>query len=59
MKALIATAAGLLLPFHAMPRSICLVVKIDRIVLDMEKAASEMVAFITDPDRQKETAEGK
>lgn len=45
-KALAATAAGLCvsIPCHAAFNT--LVVKIDRIVLDMEKAASEIVAFL-------------
>jgi biopolymer transport protein ExbB len=46
LKALIATGAGLCvaIPCHAAFN--LLIVKIDRIVLDMEKAASEIVAFI-------------
>lgn len=46
MKALVATGAGLCvaIPCHAAFN--LLVVKIDRIVLDMERAASEIVAFI-------------
>lgn len=46
MKALMATGAGLCvsIPCHAAFN--LLVVKIDRIVLDMERAASDIVAFI-------------
>ena len=46
MKALTATGAGLFvaIPCHAAFN--LLVVKIDRIVLDMETAASELIAFI-------------
>jgi biopolymer transport protein ExbB len=46
MKALLATGAGLCvaIPCHAAFN--LLVVKIDRIVLDMEKAGSEIIAFI-------------
>jgi biopolymer transport protein ExbB len=46
LKALIATGAGLCvaIPCHAAFN--LLIVKIDRIVLDMEKASSEIVAFI-------------
>jgi biopolymer transport protein ExbB len=58
MKALIATAAGLTVAIPCYAAFNLLVVKIDRIVLDMEKAASEMVAFITAPVRLKEDAGG-
>jgi len=56
MKALIATAAGLTVAIPCYAAFNLLVVKVDRIVLDMEKAASEIVAFITAPERAKENA---
>jgi len=58
MKALIATAAGLTVAVPCYAAFNLLIVKIDRIVLDMERAASEIVAFITAPERTKE-ATGK
>ena len=50
MQALVATAAGLLvaIPCHAM--YMMLMVRIERIVLDMEAAASEIVAYLTKQD---------
>jgi biopolymer transport protein ExbB len=58
MKALVATATGLTVAIPCYAAFNLLVVKIDRIVLDMERAASEIVAYITVPDRAKES-EGK
>ena len=50
MQALVATAAGLLVavPCHAMYSM--LMVRIERIVLDMEASASEIVAYLTKQD---------
>jgi len=47
MQALICTAAGLTVAIPCYAAFNLLVVKIDRIVLDMEKAATEIVAFLT------------
>lgn len=54
MKALVATGAGLCvaIPCHAAFN--LLIVKIDRIVLDMEKAGSEIVAFIKGGMKEKQ-----
>jgi biopolymer transport protein ExbB len=49
MKALVATAAGLMVAIPCYAAFNVLVVKIDRIVLDMERAASEIVAFLKEP----------
>jgi biopolymer transport protein ExbB len=51
MQALVATVAGLLVavPCHAMYT--VLMVRIERIVLDMESSASEIVAYLTRQDR--------
>lgn len=49
MKALVDTAAGLAVAIPCYAAFNLLVVKIDRIVLDMEKAASEIVSFLTSP----------
>ncbi|MCK5851191.1 MAG: MotA/TolQ/ExbB proton channel family protein [Kiritimatiellae bacterium] len=46
IKALISTAAGLTVAIPCYVAFNLLVIKIDRIVLDMEKAASEIVAFL-------------
>jgi biopolymer transport protein ExbB len=50
MRALVATVAGLLvaIPCHAMYA--LLMVRIERIVLDMEASASEIVAYLTKQD---------
>ena len=50
MQALVATAAGLIvaIPCHAMYG--LLMVRIERIVLDMEASASEIVAYLTKQD---------
>lgn len=50
MQALVATVAGLLVavPCHAMYAA--LMVRIERIVLDMEASASEIVAYLTKQD---------
>ncbi len=50
MQALVATVAGLLVavPCHAMYSM--LMIRIERIVLDMEAAASEIVAYLTKQD---------
>lgn len=50
MQALVATAAGLLvaIPCHVM--YMMLMVRIERIVLDMEASASEIVAYLTKQD---------
>jgi len=57
LKALVTTAAGLMVAIPCYAAFNLLVVKIDRIVLDMEKAAAEAVAFIAGsaPDRSKTT----
>jgi biopolymer transport protein ExbB len=47
MKALITTGAGLMVAIPCYAAFNLLVVKIDRIVLDMERASSEIVAFLT------------
>lgn len=47
MKALTTTAAGLTVAIPAYAAFNLLVVKIDRLVLDMERAASEIIAFLT------------
>lgn len=49
MKALVTTAGGLSVAIPAYAAFNVLVVKIDRIVLDMERAASEIVAFLKEP----------
>ncbi len=46
-RALISTAAGLTVAIPCYAAFNLLIVKIDRIVLDMERCASEIVAFIT------------
>jgi biopolymer transport protein ExbB len=46
MKALITTAGGLMVAIPCYAAFNLLVVKIDRIVLDMERAASETIAFL-------------
>jgi biopolymer transport protein ExbB len=46
MKALVNTAAGLMVAIPAHAAFNLLVVKIDRIVLDMERAGAEIVAFL-------------
>lgn len=48
MRALISTGAGLSVAIPAYVGFNLLVIKIDRIVLDMDRAGSEIVAFITD-----------
>ncbi len=47
-RALISTAAGLTVAIPCYAAFNLLIVKIDRIVLDMERSASEIVAFITE-----------
>ena len=59
LRALITTAAGLMaaIPCYAMFN--LLVVKIDRIVLDMEQASTDVVAFLrTQPEPEEAGAEG-
>jgi biopolymer transport protein ExbB len=51
LRALITTAAGLMVAIPCYAAFNLLVVKIDRILLDMERSASEVVAFLTGPDR--------
>jgi len=46
MRALVTTAAGLTVAIPCYAAFNLLVIKIDRIVLDMERAASEIVAFL-------------
>jgi biopolymer transport protein ExbB len=58
MKALITTAAGLTVAIPCYAAFNLLVVKIDRIVLDMERAASEIVAFLTTPEHGQQSAGG-
>jgi biopolymer transport protein ExbB len=48
MRSLITTGAGLSVAIPAYVAFNLLVIKIDRIVLDMDKAGSEIVAFISD-----------
>ena len=55
MKALIDTAAGLMVAIPCYAGFNLLVVKIDRLVLDMEKASAEVIAFLTGAP----SAEGK
>ena len=50
LRALVTTAAGLAVAIPCYAAFNLLVVKIDRIVLDMERAAAETVAFITGSD---------
>ncbi len=50
MKALVTTAAGLTVAIPCYAAFNLLVVKIDRIVLDMERAGSEIIAFLTGSD---------
>jgi biopolymer transport protein ExbB len=50
MRALLVTAAGLTVAIPCYIGFNLLVIKIDRIVLDMEKAASEIVAFLSGPE---------
>lgn len=47
LRALVTTAAGLMVAIPCYAAFNLLVVKIDRIVLDMQKAATETVAFLT------------
>ncbi|MDI6774517.1 MAG: MotA/TolQ/ExbB proton channel family protein [Verrucomicrobiota bacterium] len=47
MRALVCTAAGLTVAIPCYVAFNMLVIKIDRIVLDMEKAGSEIVAYLT------------
>lgn len=47
MQALVCTAAGLTVAIPCYAAFNILVVKIDRLVLDMERSASEIVAFLT------------
>ena len=46
MKALLTTGAGLMVAIPCYAGFNLLVVKIDRLVLDMEKASSEIVSFL-------------
>jgi biopolymer transport protein ExbB len=55
MKALTATAAGLLVAIPAYAAFNLLVIKVDRIVLDMERIASEISAFL---DENRESRSG-
>ena len=49
VRALITTGAGLTVAIPAYAAFNMLVVKIDRIVLDMERSASELIAFLMNP----------
>ncbi len=49
LRALTTTAAGLTVAIPSYAAFNILVIKVDRIVLDMEKAASEICAFLTSP----------
>ena len=51
LKALVATAAGLTVAIPCYAAFNALVVKIDSIVLDMERAASEVIAFLKEPGK--------
>jgi biopolymer transport protein ExbB len=51
MKALVATAAGLTVAIPCYAAFNILVVKIDRIVLDVDRAASEMLGFLANAER--------
>ena len=55
MKALIATAGGLTVAIPCYVAFNMLVIKIDRIVLDMERAKSEIVGFLTGVSREAES----
>ncbi|MFC1452337.1 MotA/TolQ/ExbB proton channel family protein [Verrucomicrobiota bacterium] len=59
MTALITTAAGLTVAIPCYAGFNLLVVKIDRIVLDMERAASEAIAFLTAPERKGNRGNGR
>ena len=50
MQALVATAAGLLVAIPCYVMYMMLMVRIERIVLDMEASASEIVAYLTKQD---------
>jgi len=52
LKALITTAAGLTVAIPCYAAFNLLVVKIDRIVLDMQKATSDILAFLAEPGRE-------
>jgi biopolymer transport protein ExbB len=54
MEALMATAAGLTVAIPCYVAFNMLVVKIDRIVLDMERTKSEIVAFLIGPVKEAE-----
>ena len=55
MRALVTTAAGLMVAIPCYAAFNLLVIKIDRIVLDMERAASEIVAFLSTEMPHQET----
>jgi biopolymer transport protein ExbB len=57
-RALITTAAGLTVAIPCYVAFNLLVVKIDRIVLDMERASSEIMAFITETEKESEDETG-
>lgn len=52
MGALVTTAAGLMVAIPCYAAFNVLVIKIDRIVLDMERAASEMIAFLKEMNKK-------
>jgi biopolymer transport protein ExbB len=56
LKALVATAGGLTVAIPCYAMFNVLVVRIDSIVLDMERAASETVAFLKEPKTQNGSA---
>jgi len=58
MRALISTGAGLMVAIPCYVAFNLLVVKIDRILLDMERAASEMVTFLSGSGTYREGTNG-
>ena len=59
MPALVSTAAGLMVAIPCYAAFNLLVVKIDRIVLDMERAGMEIIAFLTGSIAEGKNGEGK
>lgn len=52
MRALITTGAGLMVAIPCYAAFNLLVIKMDRLVLDMERASSEIIAFLAGPGRK-------
>lgn len=59
MPALVSTAAGLMVAIPCYAAFNLLVVKIDRIVLDMERAGMEIIAFLTGSITENKNGAGK